>query len=72
MHPSHPEEVVKIEDFSGGPGFAARMLSMGLRPGALIKVITNHGEGQIVAAIEKSRFVIGRKMGYKILVKPEI
>ncbi len=65
-------EVVKIKDFTGGPGFAARMLSMGLRLGESIKVITNHGEGQIVFAIENSRFAVGRKVGYKILVKPEI
>lgn len=64
-------ETATIEKFLGGRRFEARMLSMGIRRGETVRIITNRGEGQLVAAVENRRFVIGSKMAFKILARPE-
>lgn len=65
-------EKLIIRDFSGGSESRMRMLSMGLRPGDNLEIITNSGSGQVVVAVDMKRFVLGRGFAQKILVEPDI
>lgn len=63
-------EQLVIKDFTGGSGARMRLLSMGLKPGDTINVVTNIGRGQVVIAIDCKRYVLGRGLSQKILVQP--
>ncbi len=65
-----PGERLVIQDFSSGMSARMRLLSMGLRLGDEIEVITNNGQGQIAIAADFKRFVLGRGLAQKILVEP--
>lgn len=62
-------EQLVIKDFTGGSGARMRLLSMGLKPGDTIDVVTNIGKGQVVIAIDCKRYVLGRGLSQKILVR---
>jgi Fur family ferric uptake transcriptional regulator len=62
-------ERLVIEKFTGGAGSRMRLMSMGLRVGDEIDVITNLNQGQLVIAIENRRLVLGRGLAQKIMVK---
>jgi Fur family ferric uptake transcriptional regulator len=63
-------EILKIKEISGGAGARLRLLTMGLRVGDRIEVVTNLDRGQMVVALEYSRYVIGRGLAQKIMVEP--
>jgi len=63
-------EQLVIKDFTGGTDARMRLLSMGLKIGDTIDVITNIGKGQVVIAIDCNRYVLGRGLSQKILVEP--
>jgi Fur family transcriptional regulator, ferric uptake regulator len=63
-------EILKIMEISGGTGARLRLLTMGLRVGDRIEVVTNLDRGQMVVALAYSRYVIGRGLAQKILVEP--
>jgi Fur family ferric uptake transcriptional regulator len=60
-----------IKDFTGGSSARMRLLTMGLRPGDEIEVVTNHNRGQMVIALDYKRYVIGQGLAQKILVEPK-
>ena len=64
-------ERIIINSITGGSQMQMRLLTMGLRPGDIIEVITNHNMGQVVIAADSKRYVIGRGMAQKIIVKQE-
>jgi len=63
-------EQLIIEEFTGGTGARLRLLTMGLRVGDKIDVLTNINTGQVVIAVDQKRYVLGRGLAQKILVKP--
>ena len=65
-----PGQRLVIKDFSGGVSARMRLLSMGLRLGDEIEVITNSNQGQMAIAADFKRFVLGRGLARKILVEP--
>jgi Fur family ferric uptake transcriptional regulator len=65
-----PGERLVVKEFSGGVGARARLLSMGLRIGDEIEVITNNSQGQMAIAADLKRYVLGRGLAQKILVEP--
>jgi Fur family transcriptional regulator, ferric uptake regulator len=65
-----PGEKLIIRDFSGGSNARMRLLTMGLRIGDPIEVVTNQGAGQLVVSLDFNRYVIGRGMAEKIMVVP--
>ncbi len=67
-----PGEHLTIKEFYGGSNARMRLLTMGLRIGDKIEVITNSSSGPMVVAVEFNRIVIGRGMAQKILVEPTI
>lgn len=65
-----PGERLVIEDFSGGTAARLRLLTMGLRPGDKIYAITNLNQGPLVIAANDKRYVLGRGLAQKIMVRP--
>ncbi len=63
-------EKVTIEDFAGGPNARLRLMSMGLRTGDILDVITSDTTGQLVVAVGNKRYAIGRGLAKKIQVRP--
>ena len=64
-------ERLLIREISGGAGARMRLLTMGLRKGDKIEVITNNGYGQLAIAADLKRFVLGRGLAEKIMVEPD-
>ena len=63
-------EHMEIKEFTGGASARMRLLSMGLRVGDKINIITNLNKGQMVVAVDYNRYVLGRGLAQKILVEP--
>ena len=53
-----------------GAGLRARLVAMGLRPGAEVAVVHNGGRGPFVVAVDACRMVLGRGMAHRVLVRP--
>ena len=64
-----PGERLVIENITGGPSARMRLMTMGLRQGDEIEVITNNGQGQVVVAADFQRYALGRGLAQKILVQ---
>ena len=60
-----------IKDFTGGSSARMRLLTMGLRLGDEIEVVTNRNRGQMVISLDFKRYVIGQGLAQKILVEPK-
>jgi Fur family ferric uptake transcriptional regulator len=45
-------------------------MSMGLRQGDSIEIITNNHQGQMAIAVDLKRYVLGRGLAQKIVVEP--
>ncbi|MDO9558680.1 MAG: FeoA family protein [Syntrophales bacterium] len=47
----------------------AHLLSMGLRPGRKVEMVTNQGSGPLVLRLDEARIGLGRGMAMKIYVR---
>ncbi|QTA83658.1 Ferric uptake regulator [Desulfonema limicola] len=63
-------EILTVSEFTGGMASRMRLLSMGLRIGDKVEIISNSGNGQLVIAVDCKRYAIGRGLAEKILVRP--
>ena len=63
-------ERLVIKEIRGGAGSKMRLLTMGLRKGDQIEVITDSGQGQLAIAADMKRYVLGRGLAEKIMVEP--
>ncbi len=63
-------ERMVIKEISGGTSSKMRLMSMGLRIGDEIEVITNLDKGQVVVAANYNRYAIGRGLAQKIMAEP--
>lgn len=61
-------ERLVIKAFTGGAASRLRLMSMGLRIGDQIEILTNVHKGQMVVAADFKRLVIGRGLAEKIQV----
>jgi Fur family ferric uptake transcriptional regulator len=61
-------EKMVIKEISGGSVSQMRLMSMGLRPGDKVEIITSSGKGKVVVATDCKRYVIGQGLAKKILV----
>jgi Fur family ferric uptake transcriptional regulator len=59
-----------IREITGGANVRLRLMSMGLRQGDAIEVITNNNQGQLAIAADLKRYVLGRGLAQKIVVEP--
>ena len=60
----------RLVTVEGGAAFRTRLVAMGLRPGAELRVVHNGGRGPFVLAIDDCRMVLGRGMAHRVLVMP--
>jgi Fur family ferric uptake transcriptional regulator len=65
-----PGEMLVITGFTGGSNARMRLMTMGLRIGDVIEVITNNSAGQVVVAINYHRYAVGRGLAQKVQVEP--
>ena len=65
------QSVVRVVGTQCGRGMSARLASMGLRPGVLLKVLKSAGPGPLVVAVGHSRLGLGRGIAHKIVVEAE-
>ncbi len=65
-----PGERLVLKDFHGGVSARMRLLSMGLRLGDEIEVLSNSNRGQMAIAADYKRYVLGQGLAQKILVQP--
>jgi len=63
-------ERLVIREIMGGSGARMRLLSMGIRPEDEIEIVTNSSKGQVVIAVQSSRYIIGQGLAQKIIVEP--
>ncbi|MBR9982083.1 MAG: transcriptional repressor [Desulfatitalea sp.] len=63
-------EHLRVVGFSGGSQAKLRLLTMGLRIGDTVEVITNIHGGQVVVASGFNRLVLGQGLAHKIRVAP--
>jgi len=66
-----PGERLVIRETRGGTGSKMRLLTMGLRKGDRVEVITNNGYGQLAIAADLKRYVLGRGLAEKIMVEAD-
>ncbi len=64
-------ERVVIQAFQGGPAARMRLMTMGLRVGDGVEVLTNLSQGQVVLAVDHSRLALGRGLAQKVMVRSE-
>ncbi len=62
-------ERLQIKQFTGGAKFRMRLMSMGLRIGDRVDVISSLNQGQLVVAVGYNRLMIGRGLAQKITVQ---
>ncbi len=65
-------ERLVVSGFIGGKKALLRLLSVGLRIGDEVEIISNSGRGQLVIALGYKRLVLCREFANKILVNIEI
>lgn len=61
-------ERVRLVNVMGGRGIRQRLCSMGLLPGAAIKVVANSGRGPVTVALGDMRLVLGRGIVHRVMV----
>ena len=64
-----PGERLLIREINGGANAKMRLLTMGLRRGDKIEVITNNGQGRLAISADLKRYVLGRGLAEKIMVE---
>jgi len=62
-------EQLQIKQFTGGAKARMRLMSMGLRVGDRIDVISSLNQGQLVIALDYKRLVLGKGLAQKITVQ---
>jgi len=62
-------ETLIIKEILGGAGARMRLLTMGLRQGDRIEIVTNISRGQLVIAADGKRYVLGRGLAQKIMAQ---
>lgn len=64
------DEWVRVMSITTGHAAESRLVSMGINPGALLRVISASGGGPIVVARDETRFGIDRKTAWHVRVVP--
>ena len=61
-------EKIIVKEMMGGRNARARLASMGLRPGDILEIINNNGQGRLIVGHECTRLAMGRGIAQKIMV----
>jgi len=63
-----PGERLEIKNMAGGKRAQGRLVSMGLRRGDVLEVISNNGQGRMIVGHGTTRMALGRGVAEKIVV----
>ncbi len=63
-----PGERVVIKEIMGGREASVRLASLGFRPGDLLEVINNTGQGRLIVGHNCARLALGRGIAQKVMV----
>ncbi len=69
VHAKQGEQLI-IREINGGASARMRLLTMGLRIGDHVEIITNQNKGQVVVAVDFNRYALGYGLAEKIFVEP--
>lgn len=58
-------EVIEVR---GGPGFARRLMEMGIRAGSRI-VVQVHAPGHLIAQVDRTRLALSHGIAHRIVVR---
>lgn len=58
-----------VVELHGGRAFQDRLMSMGLAPGAAIRIVRQGRGGPVLVAVGETRLAIGRGMSEKVFVE---
>ncbi len=58
-----------VVELMGGSIFKSRMISMGIIPGTILKVLQNYGHGPILVEARGTKIALGREEAQKVYVK---
>ena len=60
-----------ISELGRGRGFRAKMLGLGVRPGAEMKILNGHRRGPCVIEVNRRKVMVGHEMLSGIILKGE-
>ncbi|MFP4365212.1 MAG: ferrous iron transport protein A [Spirochaetia bacterium] len=67
-----PGKEARILSLGKGRGFRARMLGLGIRPGALVSVVSGSGNGSRVVQIGRQQIMLGHGMVSHIFITEDV
>jgi len=56
----------------GGRGFGRRLASMGILPGAEVRMVRGGLGGPVIVEARGSRVLVGRGMAHRVMVEPMV
>lgn len=65
-----PGTVVKVISHFCGRQYSQRLTLMGLKPGLILQVIENTGQGPITVSVDNNKLRIGHNMAERIFIEP--
>ena len=63
-----PGSIVKLQCFEGNGEVKIRLISLGLLPGEVFRVVRNQTRGPLVIQVKHSRLLLGRGLASKVRV----
>jgi len=65
-----PGTLGRVIAVQGGRGFNRRLASMGILPGAEIRMVRGGFGGPVIVEVRGSRVLVGRGMAHRVMVEP--
>lgn len=62
--------MAKVIAVHGGRGFNRRLASMGILPGAKLRLVRGGVGGPVIVEVRGSRVFVGRGMAHRVMVEP--
>jgi len=59
-------ETAVVSQLDGGAYFRSRMASLGFTPGALVKMLQNHGHAAVIVSLRGVRVALGQGEAHKV------
>ncbi len=63
------DEEGAVVELDGGPGFVARLATLGFTPGAPLTMVQNYRHGPLIVRVRGTRIALGRGEAAKIVVR---
>jgi ferrous iron transport protein A len=67
-----PESRAIVDELPRSHGLARRLISLGLTPGAEVRVLQNRGRGPLIIEVHGARLALGRVQAARVIVGPAL